>query len=305
MKDNMNRIMACMIFILFSISEIHGQQVADEHFYYPISDPSYRIGDGPIVLFDEAHNNPVTLSGTYAAFSHLLISDGYRIQSTKEKISYEILKEAKIYISVNAMYDPENWNLKPHSAFSEQEIEILREWINAGGSLFLVTDHMPCGGSIQVLAATFGIQVANGFALRKDGQSEFFSRKRNTLLPNAITNRPGKEIDSIMCWGGTGFLVPPSAYVISVLNEEYDIYLPNDVSQIRRPLPENIPCVSGNGFVNGAGLQFGKGRIVIFGDAAPFSAQLQGIKSEKRGMNHPSAKQNAQFLLNIFHWLDQ
>ncbi|WP_206106100.1 hypothetical protein, partial [Olivibacter sp. XZL3] len=57
--------------------------------------------------------------------------------------------------------------------------------------------------------------------------------------------------------------------------------------------------------VNGVYLKFGKGRIVIFGDGAPFSAQLQGVKSEKRGMNHPGATQNAQFLFNIIHWLDR
>ncbi|QQT24566.1 hypothetical protein [Sphingobacterium spiritivorum] len=305
MKDNISGILTCGLLMLFSISQIYGQQVADEQFSYPITAPRYRVGNGPLALFDEAHHNSVTLKGTYAAFSNLLIADGYRLLSTKDKISSDRLSDAKIYISVNAMFDPENWNLKPHSAFSEQEIEILRQWVYAGGSLFLVTDHMPCGGSVQALAATFGIQVVNGFALRKDGRPEIFSRDRKSLLSNEITNTSGEEIDSIMCWGGTGFLVPSSAHVISMLNEEYDIYLPDDVNKIKRSVPDNIPRLSATGFVNGAYLRFGKGRVVIFGDAAPFSAQLQGIKSEKRGMNHPSAKQNAQFLLNIVHWLDQ
>ncbi|TCS83944.1 hypothetical protein EDD80_1241, partial [Anseongella ginsenosidimutans] len=95
------------------------------------------------------------------------------------------------------------------------------------------------------------------------------------------------------------------AYVISLLGEDYSIYLPSDVSQIKRPLADTIPYISGRGLVNGAYLEFGKGRVVIFGDGAPFSAQLQGIKSKKRGMNHPGAPQNAQFLLNIIHWLDR
>lgn len=103
----------------------------------------------------------------------------------------------------------------------------------------------------------------------------------------------------------TGFIVPSNAHVISLLGDDYSIYLPSNVSQIKRPLPDTIPYISGRGFVNGAYLKFGKGRIVLFGDGAPFTAQLQGVKSEKRGMNHPGATQNAQFLFNSIHWLDR
>jgi hypothetical protein len=295
----------CLSIMLLGIAQLMAQQVADEQFYYPIIDPRYGIGNGPLLLFDEAHNNPVTLRGTYAAFSNLLQADGYRLRSTKEKINLERLKEAKIFISVNALYDSENWSLPTRSAFNDKEIEILRQWVRDGGSLFLVTDHMPCGGSVQALAAVFGIHVINGFALRTDGNPEIFSRDRKTLLANEITAESGKKIDSIMCWGGTGFTVPATAQIISLLDEEYEIYLPADANQIKRPIPDYIPKLPGKGFANGAYLRFGKGRMVIFGDGAPFSAQLHGIKSEKRGMNHSSAYQNAQFLLNIVHWLDR
>lgn len=301
----MNKIIACLVLYLLYAKQLRSQQVADDQFKYAITDPQYRISNGPLLLFDEAHNNAVTLKGTYAAFSNLLIADGYKLQSTKEKISFCRLKGAKIFISVNAMYDQENWSLPARSAFTHQEIEILRQWVFDGGSLFLVTDHMPCGGSVQQLAATFGINVINGFALRKDGKAEIFSKDRNTLLPNEITNGATTEIDSIMCWGGTGFIVPSSAHIISMLNEEYAIYLPIDANQIKRPIPVDMPQISGRGFANGAYLKFGKGRVVVFGDGALFSAQLHGINSEKRGMNHSFAKQNAQLLRNIVHWLSQ
>ena len=42
----------------------------------------------------------------------------------------------------------------------------------------------------------------------------------------------------------------------------------------------------------------------IFGEAAMFTAQLQGPEKNPMGMNQPSAKQNPQFLLNTIHWLD-
>ena len=52
-----------------------------------------------------------------------------------------------------------------------------------------------------------------------------------------------------------------------------------------------------------ASLEFGKGRVVVFGEAAMFSAQV--VKEDNgeewlMGMNAPDAQQNEQFLLNVF-----
>jgi len=51
-------------------------------------------------------------------------------------------------------------------------------------------------------------------------------------------------------------------------------------------------------------MKFGKGRLAVFGEAAMFTAQVSGNSKRKMGMNHPAAKQNAQFFLNVIHWLD-
>ena len=57
------------------------------------------------------------------------------------------------------------------------------------------------------------------------------------------------------------------------------------------------------GWYQGAVLRLGKGRLAIFGEAAMFSAQVDGPHREPFGMNTPEAKQNPQFLLNVLHWL--
>lgn len=300
-----HRIFVIWYMLVFWTSNGIAQQVTDENFNYPVAVPTYTAGSGPLILFDEVHHNASTLRGAYSTFGKLLVSDGYQVVSSKEKVNSELLKKAKIYVTVNAMYAMEDWDLPARSAFSQDEINDLSNWVADGGSLFLVTDHMPCGAAVNELAGRFGINIMNGFAIRKNGQPEIFSKDRKTLISNEITSPSGKKIDSIMCWGGTGFIVPPHAHIISVLGDDYQIYLPSHVSQIKKRLSDTIPCISGRGLVNGAYLKFGKGRIVIFGDGAPFSAQLQGVKSEKRGMNHPGATQNAQFLFNIIHWLDR
>ena len=57
------------------------------------------------------------------------------------------------------------------------------------------------------------------------------------------------------------------------------------------------------GWLQGAALEVGKGRVAVFGEAAMFTAQLAGPQRQPMGMNAPGAEQNAQFLLNVMRWL--
>ena len=43
--------------------------------------------------------------------------------------------------------------------------------------------------------------------------------------------------------------------------------------------------------------------VAVFGEAAMFTAQVSGPQRLPMGMNRPEADQNAQFLLNLMHWL--
>jgi hypothetical protein len=64
------------------------------------------------------------------------------------------------------------------------------------------------------------------------------------------------------------------------------------------------PAIGAGGMQQGAALQFGKGRVAVFGEAAMFSAQTVGPSRSPMGMNDPDAAQNAKFLLNVMHWLE-
>ena len=63
------------------------------------------------------------------------------------------------------------------------------------------------------------------------------------------------------------------------------------------------PSLSASQMLQGAVLRVGKGRVAVFGEAAMFSAQVAGPNRIPMGMNDQSAPQNAQFLLNVMHWL--
>ncbi len=62
-----------------------------------------------------------------------------------------------------------------------------------------------------------------------------------------------------------------------------------------------LPRIPLEGFVQGGFINFGKGKVAIFGEAAMFTAQL--IDQTPVGINAPEAKYNAYLLLNVFHWL--
>jgi hypothetical protein len=49
-------------------------------------------------------------------------------------------------------------------------------------------------------------------------------------------------------------------------------------------------------------LKFGKGRVVVLGEASQLSAQLAGTQQRAMGMNYAGCD-NRQWAINIAHWL--
>lgn len=293
-----------LLVFLFSISLTHAQQVADMEYNFIIKETMYEAGKGSVLVLDEAHFNYHTLSGRYAPFGQLLSSDGYVMQPGTERFSDEYLSTMKILVIANAMPDSSaEWKLPAKSAFDQKEIEAVKKWVEAGGSLLLIADHMPFAGQATQLSQAFGFNFIDGFAMRKDKKPEVFSSQRNNLKHSVITKGRNKHeaVDSLMIFTGQGFIAPKEATVITQMNDDYEILLP----PIAWAFGQNTPRMSGQHLVNGAYMNYGKGRLVVMGEAAMFSAQLSGPKKVKVGMNHLHGNQNAQFLLNIIHWLDR
>jgi hypothetical protein len=60
--------------------------------------------------------------------------------------------------------------------------------------------------------------------------------------------------------------------------------------------------VSAAGRAQALAFKFGKGRVVVQGEAAMLSAQISGPEKSKMGMNVPG-NDNRQYALNVMHWL--
>ncbi len=282
------------------------QSVSDPHFEVRLEQPLFPGKDGPLILFDQHHYNAFSLSGQYKGFADVAKAEGYLLEDYKRLISAENLAKAKIFVTVNALSHPSDWDLPNPSIYSEEEIEALYRWVHDdGGGLFIITDQMPSAGAVGLLAERFGFNVINGVTHRMDGQAELFNRTIGNLLPSAVTNREGRRVNQLRCWVGSGFIAPEEAEVFSVLGDAYRLYLPSKTKDMEHAIQPDIPYISGSNLANGALLKCGNGRVCIFADASPFTALLKGINSEKRGMNHVDGQDHIHLLRNILEWLSQ
>jgi hypothetical protein len=282
------------------------QQIADTLFNPNVSSPTFNAGTGPTVLVDEAHHNFHTMQGRYLAFTRLLQKDGYVVKPQRGRFTRTDLDQAKILVIANALAkeNVNDWNLPTPSAFDSAEISTLRDWVKHGGSLWLIADHMPFPGAAGPLAAEFGILMGNGFALDArtfDGRM-LFTRADGSLADHPITRgrNPSERIDSVIAFTGQAFRLEGTGDHLMTLRPNVVLLLPEVAWQFSKL----TPSLSASGMLQGALVHFGKGRVATFGEAAMFSAQVSGANRTPMGMNDPGAPQNAQFLLNVVHWLN-
>lgn len=294
-----------------SYAQQGARQRADASFGLKVTNPRYSEGHGPIILLDEAHHNFHTTEGRYRPFTEFLAKDGYRVQPNRAPFSPEALRPARILVIANALnaVNQDQWTLPTPSAFTDEEIETMKSWVQQGGSLFLIADHMPFPGAAEKLAAAFGFTFYNGFALRKEGDTSSGNALRipdiftpgKGLMNGPITmgNSDAEKITSVRTFTGQAFEIPSQATPIIVLDDQFNLLLPKTAWEF----DQNTTIIPAKGLAQGASMEAGKGRLVVFGEAAMFSAQIQR-DSTRMGMNAPDAKQNPQLLLNIVHWLD-
>jgi len=288
-----------VLLICLSGFAMNAQQMPDTLFQPIIQKPTYAANKGPVVLVDEAHRNFHTTGNRFKPFSILLRRDGYQVKGGTASFSKESLKNVGILVISNALSErnAQDWSLPTPSAFTDEEIQSVEAWVKAGGSLFLIADHMPFPGCNEKLAAAFGFKFYNGFAFDtiKQGSPDLFSVSNKRLASNKMT----AGLDSIYSFTGQAFDIPTAATALLILDENFKIWSP----RVAWRFEQETTKISGNKKVQIAMLEYGKGRVVVSGEAAMFTAQIaNGVN--KMGFNHPIAKQNTEFLLRLVHWLD-
>jgi hypothetical protein len=254
------------------------------------------------VFIDEAHNNFHTAVGTYLPFAELLRNDGYVVERAETEITAELLQGCRVYVIADAQ-PPSKPDDPP--TFTAVEIQILNDWVEDGGSLLLITDHMPDPAAIAELAASFGTEVNNGYVLngRLSGQEQpiVFSRADGTVADDPITNGrgPDETVNVVATFTGAAFRAEDGFRPILILGTGRRSWMPTRYWDFS----SGTPSLDVSGWLQGGVSEFDRGRLAFFSEAAMFTAQVFDRGRVKAGMNAAVAEDNAQLLLNVMHWL--
>jgi hypothetical protein len=291
----------CSLLLILIGAAAHAQQVADPHFNSTVASPAYSK-NYPRVLFDEAHNNSQTAAGLYKPFADLIFNDGYQLVVNRKPFTKVSLATFKILIIANALgAEDEDEEGAGRPAFTEEESDVVRDWVRGGGSLLFIAEDAPYGSAAEILAKRFDLDMSKGSTMDPVSEKEtknpgwiVYSRENNLLVDHPITRgrSDSERVNRVMTFAGQSLKGPEGSEAFLKLAGTAIDRLPGDP-------PKDSPAA---GRAQALAIKPGKGRVVVLGEASMLSAQMTGSDNQLFGMNFPSID-NKQLALNIMHWL--
>lgn len=269
------------------------QQIPDLGYNPPVPRPAYERDKGPVVAIDEAHKNTQTAEGQFKAFAELLRRDGYRVNAFTQTISAESLKGVDVLV----IGDPSARAMSTGPVYSDAEVAALSDWVERGGSLLLILDHLhaPAGGA-QIAEALGVKNWHNGYAAVETSEGRvgliIFRRAESALqerpalirtyrgwltyqgadailTEHSITAGRGQEerVSSVMTFVGSAFQAPAGAEPLMVMPQQAISLAPPDLVSSIRTLGPETPQIAVAGWFQGAVMKVGQGRVALFGEA--------------------------------------
>ncbi len=290
----------CLL-VFCAVAAFGQQQVPDPNFEVKVARPAYAKQQ-PKVLFDEQHFNFHTTDGRYQPFAALITNDGCRVTPNKQNFTKQTLAGFDVLVIANALGATQMGAAEASNpAFTEEECLAVREWVRAGGALLLIADHAPMGAAAERLGEQFGVGMSKGYTSdpehypKESNNQGFiqFNRANGLLGEHAITRgrNADERINRVQSFTGQSLRGPKDSVAF--------LKLADTAVDVDRATNTRT---SAAGRAQGLALQFGKGRVVVMGEAAMLSAQLAGPEKRTMGMNQPGLD-NKQLALNIVHWL--
>lgn len=292
-------------------STVEPVRTVDETYAPDLGSPAFLEGAGPVVCIDEAHNNFHTAEGTYRPFAEVLSRDGYRVQRATQPIDLELLVSCDILVIADAQ-PPARSGAPP--TFSKDHVGALNAWVQRGASLFIITDHMPDPGTIRELAASFGLEVNDGYVmeggLEAGRRPILFQSANETVVPDPLTLEMGADegIHQVATFTGSAFrLLPDFASLAAVdpfrpllvFGPEVESWMP----EVYYDFNDQTPRIDVEGWFQGGVMNWGEGRLAFFSEAAMFTAQVFEEGRVKVGLNAPESVDNLRLLRRVMRWL--
>ena len=294
----MKNLLYLLAVILFCFPAF-SQQERDVTFDASVKNPAYTATH-PKVLFDEAHFNFHTTTGRYKPFADMITNDGCSVTPNKVKFTKESLSVYDVLVIANAGAAQATSADQRKPAFTDEECDAVRDWVRGGGALLLIADHAPAGPAAAILAVRFDVDMSKGYTadpanferVTLDASWIRFSREKKNLGDHPITRgrNASERINSVLSFTGQSLKGPQGSTALLKLSAQaYDVDNPGN--------PEKAKMTSAAGRAQALAMPFGKGRVVVFGEAAMLTAQNTNF-----GMNYPGTD-DRQLTLNVMHWL--
>lgn len=273
-----------------------GRPEADANFDTKVPKPAHTAKKGPRVIFDAAHHNMLTAEAGYRPLAKLISNDGCVVGINRRKFdtpglftSCEVLV---IGIALGADGLRSIGSNRP--AFTPKECDAVRDFVEKGGSLLLVTDAFPSGCAAQDLAERFGVKFSKGSTIR----DPVFWRELKAIgdHPVMLGRDKSERVDGVRTYTGQTLTGPSGSVVLlkfgADAKEEYrDSCDPKETPKVRGIADQAMALA----------FEHGKGRVVVLGDGAMLAADI-GAGDARIGMNDTQYN-NRQFALNLFRWL--
>jgi len=299
-----------LTFVLLTTAIAHAQwpMSNDPAFDPGVQAPAYLESTGPWILLDGAHHNFFIQWDFIEPFASVARADGYRPVIGEETFTQEYLAGFDIVVIITAL--PFDFSTKTEvtteTTFSDDELSVLHDWVEGGGSLLVFSEHAPLDQAINPLLQRFGMSSSIGYVVDHEHADKSFGKpgwivfsRENGLLnvehPIIQGRNESEAIGSVVTFGGS-----------SLSGERYTNLFRLSASAKNEMHPTGVGPI-GMGTSQALAGNFGEGKIVAFGDSNGFTAMIftgEDGSTTPVGMNidHYDWK---QLVLNVLHWLSQ
>jgi hypothetical protein len=162
-------------------------------YYSPYRSGPATYHHGPAVLIDRGHWNESAADPGFVALARVLTGDGYSVSINRQELVPELLQTAKVLVVSDALGFTGwlgSFGVRIRgNAFHGDEVEAVRDWVRAGGSVLLVADRPPAVDAARPLASALGVSIA-------DEAYRELDRGRVVVITTQLADPHNRAIDS-------------------------------------------------------------------------------------------------------------
>ncbi|MBI5641981.1 MAG: hypothetical protein HY954_00745 [Deltaproteobacteria bacterium] len=214
------------------------------------------------VVFDLSHSeifSPVKKGPLhYTQFYDNIRKSGSEVSLNKKPITPKALERVKTYIIAG-----------PAQPITKDEIETLRNFVNNGGNLLLL---LHISGPVAPLSVEFGIVVSN-FVI-SDVAGNINNKSQDFYVTSFARHPVTAGLNKIAVYGTWGLMAEVNAEVLAGTSDKAWADMNRNREFDKDEPTQSFGVIAAN--------EYGKGKVVVVADDAPFANQFIGEADNKK-----------------------